>query len=366
MSKYRYLSDNIILEFTLPTKYKDTNVPYRVYKPNTPTPFYTGTIYCTGGSQSLYLNDIIESVADDYGWFRTQTQNTIQRGVVMQFQIVFNREVTYYVNDVINAYRIPNQPKEDVWVDDESHLKVMSSFGNGIVPRIPAYIATDSDFFLSTNILNNRFTDNYGIAIYGKTNASDQISCFLNFKTYPINANVEQPIIKGDVLNHIAQYADNQNNTELYLGAGYVDGTYDKTQPFSKVCDIDLCMAEFYLCWINRYGTYQCQPFHKKWEMKESVTTSNRATVYNEIVPYHKTTEFTWTLNSDWLSYKEHDEFESLLTSKYVFLYNTKTQEGHYVNVTDSDWTFRNATNTKRPFNLTINVSKVQKNNIVL
>lgn len=370
MSKYKYLSDNIILSFQLPDKYTSSTVPYAVYlTPDHYNPIYVGTIFCTGGMQQLHLNDIIESVSDDFGWFRTQSQNTNQTGVLMNFRIDFDNSITYYLHDVLNAYRIPNTAKEDVFTDDSGEIKLMSEYGNGMRPRIPAYIAEDSDFFLSTNI--NVYADDasqkYGVAIYGKTTSNPETTCFLNFKTYDINGIIEQPVIKGDVLQHIAQYADNDNNTELYLGIGKVtNGVYDKSQTFNKLCDIDKCPADFYLCWLNRYGVYQCQPFHKKWEMTENVTTSNRATIYNETVPYHKTTQFNWVLNSDWLSYKEHDEFESLLTSKYVYLYNSQTQEGHYVNVTDSDWTFRNAKNTKRPFNLTINVSKSTKTNIVL
>jgi hypothetical protein len=100
--------------------------------------------------------------------------------------------------------------------------------------------------------------------------------------------------------------------------------------------------------------------------MKETVKTDNLTTIYNETIPYHKTTQFSWTLNSEWLTVKEHDEFESILTSKYLLLYNTKTWQGYYVNATDTNWTFRNHTNTKKPFNLTINLSEIRKSNIVL
>lgn len=124
--------------------------------------------------------------------------------------------------------------------------------------------------------------------------------------------------------------------------------------------------SEFYIAWINRYGQFQCQPFCKKWEMTEKTTTSNIVSLTNETIPYLKNNEFNWTLNSHWLTYPEHTEFESLLTSKYVYLFNNQSNEGYFVNVKNADWTFKNNTNTNKPFNLTVNLTKSTKQMITL
>lgn len=147
----------------------------------------------------------------------------------------------------------------------------------------------------------------------------------------------------------------------------YSDNIYPKVpSSFNVTNAVTDEHSEFYIAWINRYGQFQCQPFCKKWEMKEKVTTANTVTLTDETVPYRKTTEFSWTLNSDWLTYAEHDEYESLLISKYVYLFNSQSNEGYFVNVTDANWIFKNTTNTKKPFNLTVNVTKSQKQNITL
>ena len=149
--------------------------------------------------------------------------------------------------------------------------------------------------------------------------------------------------------------------------ARYSDSVYPKVPslfssiPFSIVDD----HSEYYIMWINRCGQFQCQPFCKNWEMKEKVTTSTITTVNNETIPYSKVNEFSWTLNSDWLTTEEHEEYEGLLASKYVYLYNANTQEGHFVNVKDADWTFKNSTNAKKPFNLTINLTKAVKQTMI-
>ena len=108
-----------------------------------------------------------------------------------------------------------------------------------------------------------------------------------------------------------------------------------------------------------------CRPFCKKSTLNESVSTSYITTVNGQKKPYMKNLKFKWTLNSDWLTYNEHNVYESLLISPIVYLYDYDNDKRYVVNVTNAEWTEKNSKNNKKPFNMTVTVEMADEKNII-
>lgn len=371
---YKYLNEPIILYFTLPTSYTGKNVTYTVTDVNTDKVIYTGEIYATGQPQQLYLNDIIYLTTDTYDWFRNDS-NTYKQSmlivgapIISDIKITFDGSINYTINDIVHGYTYPNATGGPQTVAD-NEIGTVNAW-TGILPRLPKL--TDPGALTPQNDFFAMFT-----LPYTSTTAS-RPDAFMQFRLYDVNGNnrryVEsiETIPKAGYMKYVigsmrlySNFYNSANNELGYLTAAISarDG-YDSNETIIAYVDND--PADYYVMWINRFGTWQCQPLCSKWELTEKVTTNSITTVYDETIPYQKSSEFNWKLNTHWLNYAEHEEFQSLLTSKYVYLYNTKTHEGHYVTITDSNWTFKNSVNTNKPFNLTVNLTKSIKQNIIL
>lgn len=371
---YIYLNEPIILYFTLPSEYAGKNVTYTVTNVNTNAVIYTGTIYATGKPQQLSLNDIIDLTTDTFDWFRNDS-NTYKDSLLItssplfsDIKITFDGSINYKINNIVHGYTYPNATGSPATPLDNMVGTVNA--WTGILPRIPKLtnpgtLTPQNDFFAMFTLT------------YNSTTGSHQ-DPMMQIKLYDVNGNrlsypASPEIVPTAgyikyVIGSMIMYSRFVNAADKELG--YLTATISARDGYNsnetKIAYIDDKPADYYIMWINRFGTWQCQPLCAKWELTEKVTTNSITTIYDETIPYQKSSEFNWKLNTHWLNYDEHEEFQSLLTSKYVYLYNTKTHEGHYVTITDSNWTFKNEVNTNKPFNLTLNVTKSIKQNITL
>lgn len=141
-------------------------------------------------------------------------------------------------------------------------------------------------------------------------------------------------------------------------------GIYRLTNQAQKIAEFDTHKARFFLIWITRENDYMCRPFCKKSTLNESVSTSYMQTITNRKISYLKNSTFKWTLNSDWLTYDEHNVYESLLISPIVYLYDYDNDKRYVVNVTNAEWTEKNSNNNRKPFNMTVNVEMADENKI--
>lgn len=371
---YKYLNEPIILYFTLPSEYTGKNVPYSVVNTTTGKTIYTGAIYATGKKQKLILNDIVNLTTDTFDWFRNdsnvykETLFIANSPLFSDIKITFNGSINYTIKNIVHGYTYPNATGSPSTPLDNMVGTVNA--WSGILPRIPKLtdpiaLTPQNDFFAMFTLTYNNTTGSH-------------LNAMMQFKLYDVNGNrisfVDSPEIIPTagyikyVIGSLSMYSRFVNAADKELGyfTASVSGRdgYDSNETI--IAYVDNNPADYYVMWINRFGTWQCQPLCSKWELTEKVTTNSITSVYNETIPHSKITEFNWKLNTHWLTYAEHEEFQSLLTSKYVYLYNTKTHEGHYVTVTDSNWTFKNEVNTSKPFNLTLNLTKSVKQNITL
>lgn len=373
MTRYfSYLSDPLYVDVM--TSYMIGNVDYHVdIKPvgksdDDYETVYNGAFYSTGKSTTrLHLDDIINSYTDDYQWFKDRTfpatDNTadVYKNTYIDVRVVVDFGATvgqqkYYIYNIINGYLTPNMEHElifDVVADDTVYP--LSLFGYNITPHIPYTTKFWTDdgmqqsFNLPVKLFVNSDVDRLTISTVNPSGAT-------------IASTTRNPM--GYALMGVnLSPSGNMIITNLINSEGYtISASYNTSEETIAVIDYE--PAEYYLMWINRHGAIQCQPFCKKNTVSESVSTSYINSLTNEATPSNKTVEYNWTLNSHWLTYDEHNEFESLLTSKYVWLYDTARGWNTLVNVADSKWTYKNTKHHNRPFNMTVNLKAAQNQNI--
>ena len=330
---------------------------------------YVGSLYYTKPCY-ITLNDIAQSYTNDFYWF--DYNSFIDRpdksdlsfmyfDIMVEIQDNANHSQYAYVYNIFNGYRTPNVG--DVTAFDPSAntpLYASYRYGYNVRPRIPSLKdLSKSDFKFPCYVFVNNATTNLSLGLYNEG---------LPETTIQTISPISRPLQYIDITyNHLHNVTGPNRSFGISTGDKY-----------TIICDIDDTPADYYLMWINRYGSSQCQPFCKKNTLKESVKTNymtrlnnNTTATYNHRmqlnpqIPYSKTVEYTWTLNSDWLTYNEYNEFESLLTSKYVYLFDYKHNTIYDVVVSTANWEYKHSKNTKKPFNLTIDVKKASADNII-
>lgn len=378
MAEFIYLNDPILAPVQtdgsteIPT---NTTCTYRVYIKNVGRPsseyelIYIGSLYYTKPCY-ITLNDIVQSYVNDFYWFDYNSYpDRTDKGdlsymyfdVKVDIQSITGSVQTDYIYNIFNGYRTPNLG--DITAFDPTQntpLCPSYRYGYNVRPRVPSLKNhKSSDFRFPCYVFVNDAVSSLTLGIYNEGLPETDIQTMTSLKRPLQNITVNYDQLKG------------VSGTNRSFGVS----TGDK---YTLICDIDETPADFYLMWVNRHGSSQCQPFCKKTTLKETVKTNyttrpnnntmptyNHRMQLNPQVPYSKTVDYTWTLNSDWLTYDEYNEYESLLTSKYVYLYDYKHNTVYDVVVSTTSWEYKHNKNTKKPFNLTIDVKKASADNII-
>ena len=129
---------------------------------------------------------------------------------------------------------------------------------------------------------------------------------------------------------------------------------------------IDMCPAQYYVQWIDRYGTYQCQPFSKISTFSNDYSTTHMISYDKVKKPIFKTVNSTWNLNSDFIPEDKLPYYESLFVSPKVILYDAKNDASYNVVLTDTKFVEKTFANQqRRMFNLQITVEKANEQYIL-
>ena len=137
----------------------------------------------------------------------------------------------------------------------------------------------------------------------------------------------------------------------------------DQNHIFSQ---IDMCPAQYYVQWIDRYGTYQCQPFSKISTFENDYSTTHMISYDKVKKPIFKTVNSTWNLNSEYIPENKLPYYESLFVSDKVILYDSKNDESYNVVLTDTKFVEKTFANQqRRMFNLQITLEKANEQYIL-
>lgn len=284
-----------------------TSVAYDLYVYN--DLIYKGTLYYTGATD-IYIKDIIETYLTDVSWFG-KVGHTVG-GWQAKAKLVFSTGDEFESDVIYNRTVIPTV--------EMTHIP-------SIVPNNPS-----AEFFFGW------------------------LCPTTNTKVSPTNST-------SDALTEHS-YSSTGHTTVIWNDLG-VKTLFRLANQAQKIAVTDDHNSRFYLIWITRNNDYMCRPFCKKNTLTESVTTNYVYSVTNRKNPYMKASKYNWKLNSDWLTYDEHNVYESLLISPIVYLYDNVEGKMYRVNVVDTEWTEKNAKNNKKPFNMTVNVELADEKTII-
>jgi len=333
------LSDDLRIKYDLGDSYIGQNITYevRLNANEESTLIYTGQIYYMKPSY-LYFKDIVAPYVVDYKWLadpdsKLNNSSNIFK-VIDTFTVTINFSTgrSYTSETIKNATTIPTVS----------------------VPHIPSIFPDfkeDSGFLFAINARENLGQVKFGAypRPQGQTNAIVIPTGYIRtFTAEQLYAQAIKP-----------EWFD-LTQTSYLLNT---DGTTDGECEVIAYYDRENC-SRFFLMWITRDNGFLCRPFCKKSTLTESVDTQYITTLDDKQVPYLKSSNFQWELNSNWLTYDEHNAYEALLVSPIVYLYDHETGQRHRVTVTNPEWIERNSQNNKKPFNLTVTVQLDHKENI--
>lgn len=129
---------------------------------------------------------------------------------------------------------------------------------------------------------------------------------------------------------------------------------------------IDMCAAQYYVQWIDRYGTYQCQPFSKISTFSNDYSTTHMMSYDKVKKPIFNQVKSTWNLNSDFITEDKLPYYESLFVSPKVILYDAKNDASYNVVLTDTKFVEKTFANQqRRMFNLQITLEKANEQYIL-
>lgn len=128
----------------------------------------------------------------------------------------------------------------------------------------------------------------------------------------------------------------------------------------------DMCPSQYYVQWIDRYGTYQCQPFSKISTFSNDYSTTLMISYDKVKKPIFKTVNSTWNLNSEYIPEDKLPYYESLFVSDKVILYDAKNDASYNVVLTDTKFVEKTFANQqRRMFNLQITLEKANEQYIL-
>lgn len=359
---------------------------------------YRGHISVLGGIQHIHLNDIIASAIDDRSYISPADpvrvdwpdQHPVKSMIESPSVLIDVKvELTGFDNHptltstyqyTVLAYYKDAQTKrgEDIgnltYTDSVRVYNILQQRCSTL-PRIPLLSKATDKFWVGALFAGNLaywdYSQSDGDPQFMWWGQPDSLKTPLylidqNYVGYDSPGQVVATNISGDNLYKVLRNRYNatkitiQPRSQTSSDVGCMDIFHS-----IPVANVDQCPADYYLIWMDRTGAYQCQPFNKKVTRKENITSTDIVNFRDEKRVVSKVVTNEWTVNSDWLTYTEYKDFESLFVSPYLYLYDVKNDEGYWVNVTNKSWEEKSSTNNKKPFNLKLTLTANTSQNII-
>lgn len=187
------------------------------------------------------------------------------------------------------------------------------------------------------------------------------------------NSNIKFIFYEDGVANSDeVQVAPNQNNftiivplTKLFENLNYSGGKLDIWFAGDEVAKIDTCPSQYYLMWQDRAGSFQSQPFDKVSTYSESFNREYITNYKGVKRPTTITTNPKIRVQTGYIDEKLYPYYESIFTSPYLLLYDTKEDKSYLVNVTGdyTEKTFKNQ--SRQMFNIQLDLEFAKNQNMV-
>lgn len=164
--------------------------------------------------------------------------------------------------------------------------------------------------------------------------------------------------------------------TNNYCGVVSLKSLYDDTYTITtndysiwfmgdEIGKIDICPAKYYLMWQDRGGSYQSQPFDKISTYSEGFNREYITNYKGIKRPTTITTSPKIKIQTGYISEELYPYYESIFTSPYLLLYDTKENKSYLVNVTGdyTEKTFRNQ--GRQMFNIQLELEFAKQQNMI-
>ena len=371
---YGWKGRNATYELYITTPYLEWQVeasPLMRYKE---TLIYTGNIYGTGYRQKVYLNDIIVSHVYDNSYVYNHIDNQPEYA---HYQISSPVLFTCHVKcagrtyDVANGDLIMNYYRDANTVAYNNILPLSTDYipisynplmqRTTVLPHIPRLPYSTDKFWVSGMLISN-----IGWMAANATTDGETRFMITGYKDDAITTNSPLTLYTEALINTITLkndlYSDIVSEADKLVFTGFPSDFDDR--PVIPFAVVDECPADYYLIWIDRTGAYQCQPFNGKNTLSESVSTDYITNLTDEQKVSKKHITNQWTLNSGWLTEEQYKAFESIFSSKYLYLFNTQYDDGHEVILETNKWTEKTVKNRDKMYNLSISVKSSKPQNI--
>lgn len=341
---------------------------------------YVGKIYGTGNTERIYLNDIVSThvynnsyiydhlYKDDTGDFIYTTP----KGVLFMIRVyvvdMFSKDVDatpYIMNYFKDAKTLAYnniEALDDTFIPRNYNLLNQRTF---VYPRIPKLPYPTEKFWFS-----GLFAANMAWVADNKNASGNNIFFVVASKNNQINKSYSvQPTKNTSLINAVTikgdKYYDIVSHSDRVMFAGWIARPDSEYLSLSPIADVDECPAPYYLIWIDRTGAYQSQPFRGKTTLSESISTNYRYDMIDREIPIDKKVTNKWTLNSEWLNYEQYKAYESIFTSKFLYLFNTEYDEGYEVVLDTNEWIEKTKDNRDKLFNLQLELHEGRPQNII-
>lgn len=374
MDKVFYLDERIVLPIEV--QLSDTGVYiYRVFDRDTNQMLFIGNTFIEGMQQyvNIDVTDIIRGQLTTPAFFEnlpqqvTETSTTYQP-IYKKFEIIIaDSDDTggfssgdFYVN---MYYRYPLMKEEmnsglvynpsavnTLWISLQGRYNVNGKGYFKLPPRVP-YIITDNYCLALAGYVTDGLVNNSGTlaTLYG-VNDSDT------------NTNMKYTIVLTDN-NYCTAIALSSLFDDTYPIDGYSD--YSIWFQGDEVAKIDICPAKYYLMWQDRAGSFQSQPFDKISTYSETFDREYITNFKGVKRPTTITTSPKIRVQTGYIDEKLYPYYESIFTSPYLLLYDTKEDKSYLVNVTGdyTEKTFKNQ--SRQMFNIQLDLEFAKNQNMV-
>lgn len=359
-----YLDENIIYTFSITPENTPSTKVYQVKKGT--KILFVGNISLTGKERSVDIDvtDVLRSLKMKDKLMSTNpnpNNPSLVEFLQEEIAVVLILDETHSLTQSKNIFFIYRYPREiegmnpvlqeiGAFTTDKLMLQGANYTDNALnmslTPRYP-FVAT-SKFGWGVALQASKKSDSILINYYGALAGTGDIV----FSVEPECTNIIYTSLQQLLRNAVID----TTKDKAYIGP-------DQNHIFAQ---IDMCPAQYYVQWIDRYGTYQCQPFSKISTFSNDYSTTLMISYDKVKKPIFKEVKSTWNLNSEYIPEDKLPYYESLFVSDKVILYDAKNDASYNVVLTDTKFVEKTFANQqRRMFNLQITLEKANEQYIL-
>lgn len=359
-----YLDENIIYQFSVTPSNTPSTKVYQVKKGT--KILFVGNISLTGKERtvSIDVTDILRSLKMKDNFMSTNpnpNNYSLVEFLQEEIAVVLILDETNSLTQAKNIFFIYRYPRAiegmnpvlqeiGAFTSDKLMLQGANYTDNALdialTPRYP-FVAT-SKLGWGVALQASQQSDSILINYYGALAGTGDIVFSVEPECTNIIFTTLQQLFRNAVID--------TTKDKAYIGP-------DQNHIFAQ---IDMCPTQYYVQWIDRYGTYQCQPFSKISTFSNDYSTTHMISYDKVKKPIFKTVNSTWNLNSEFIPEDKLPYYESLFVSDKVILYDAKNDMSYNVVLTDTKFVEKTFANQqRRMFNLQITLEKANEQYIL-